>query len=126
MTFWAWRRIHLAASWILAGLALLHSGLTPVFYHDWNADAVWFLGTGLGLLFLAGSNLVHIGIEPCRQPTAPYVRWANIVFLGFGAAALVAVPEPQAAVIVVALAAQSLAGWTTLRGTKTPPTDPHS
>jgi hypothetical protein len=108
--------MHLVASWILAGLALVHSSLTPMLYHEWNPDAVWFLGTGLGLLFLAGSNLAHVGLEPCRQPTAPFVRWANVVFLAFGAAALIAVPEPQAAVIFVALAAQAIAGWATLKG----------
>lgn len=100
----------------MALLAALHSALTLVLYRRWDADAVWFLGTGLGLLLLGALNLSHLGLEPCRDPTAPVVRWANWVFLAFGIGALVAVPEIQALVIVAGLLGQAVASIRTLPG----------
>ena len=109
----AWRRIHLLSSWCLGLLALVHSVLTFRFYSPWSADAVWFLGTGLGLLLLAAINIAHIGIEPCQQPTARLVRWSNWCFVVFGVSAVIAVPQPQAYVILAALFAQAIAAiWT--------------
>ena len=114
IAFHTWRVIHRSATVILATLALLHSILTFVFYDQWGPDAVWFLGTGLGLLFLAVSNWAHVGLEPCRQPTAPVVRWGNFVFVLLAVGAVVAVPEPQAYLILAALVVQALAGTRTL------------
>lgn len=111
-----WRRIHLGASWLLCLLALAHSALTFVLYSPWSADAVWFLGTGLGLLLLAVLNLTHIGVEPCRHFSARLVRLSNPVFALFGVAAVVAVPEPQAYAVLLGLVSQALAGQWTLPG----------
>jgi len=97
-------------------LAIVHSILTFRLYSPWSADAVWFLGTGLGLLLLAVLNLTHIGIEPCRQPTAKLVRWSNWLFTVFGVSAVIAVPEPQAYVILAGLFAQAIAAMSTLPG----------
>ncbi|HXV85451.1 MAG TPA: hypothetical protein VD793_02075 [Gemmatimonadales bacterium] len=114
--FARWRRVHRSASFVLAGLGALHSALTPVLYRAWSPGAVWFLGTGLGLLLLSVMNLAHVGLVPCTLPTAPAVRAANWVFLLFGIGALIAVPQPQAVVIVVALVAQAVGGHHTLPG----------
>jgi hypothetical protein len=115
-TFHSWRRVHRSASMTLAVLATVHAVLTMSLYGQWSADAVWFLGTGLGLLLLAGMNLAHVGLEPCRLPTARAVRAANWVFVAFGASAFIAVPEPQAAIIVVAILAQAVTSHRTLPG----------
>jgi len=115
--FARWRRAHRAASYVLAVLALIHSALTATLYASWSANAVWFLGTGLGLLLLSGMNLAHVGLGPCTLPTARAVRAANWVFVAFGVGAFLAVPEPQAAIIVAALALQAGASQRTLRGT---------
>jgi hypothetical protein len=114
ITFRTWRIVHRAATSVLALFAILHSALTFVLYDQWAPDAVWFLGTGLGLLFLAVSNWAHVGLEPCRQPTAPVVRWANFVFVMLGIAAVIAVPEPQAYLVLAALVVQAVAGTRTL------------
>lgn len=111
-----WRRVHLVSSGLLGLLALVHSILTFRFYSPWTADAVWFLGTGLGLLLLAVINLTHIGIQPCRQPTARIVRASNWIFVLSGIAAVVAVPEPQAFAVLAGLAGQALAAAWTLPG----------
>jgi hypothetical protein len=112
--FAKWRRVHRGASLVLALIAVVHSALTFRFYDTWSPNAVWFLGTGLGLLLLAVTNLAHVGIEPCRMPTTPLVRAANWLFVVFGFGALVAVREPQAAVIVLALLTQAVSAHRTL------------
>lgn len=83
-------------------------------YSRLSPNAVWFFGTGLGLLLLGVLNWAHVGGEPCRMPIAPVVRSANVVFLVFGFAAVAAVNEPQGWVIVAGLVGQALAGWVTL------------
>ena len=114
--FAPWRTAHRSASFVLVLLAIAHCLLAVTIYDAWSPDAVWFVGTGLGLLLLAGMNLAHVGLGPCTMPTAPAVRASNWVFVLFGFGALVAVPEPQAAVIVAALVAQAVASHRTLRG----------
>jgi hypothetical protein len=111
-----WRRVHLAASWTVVLFAVLHASLTPVIYDEWSPDAVWFLGTGIGLLIAAAFNLAHIGIEPCTQPTAKLVRWTNYLVVAFGIAAILAVPEPQTFVVLLALVLQAVACRFTLGG----------
>ena len=113
MTYVGWRRLHLGASWTVVVLAVIHSVLTPFIYGEWSPDALWFLGTGLGLLVVGAANLAHIGIEPCRQPTARMVRITNYVFAAFGLAAVLAVPEPHAMLIFGCLVLQAVAShWT--------------
>ncbi len=111
-----WRGIHIASAGVLALLALVHSCLTFVLYPAWGPDSVWFLGTGLGLLFLAVLNLTHIGIEPCHRPSARLIRWANWPFLAFGIAGAVAISEPQGFVMAGCLAGQAAAALVTLPG----------
>jgi hypothetical protein len=111
-----WRRAHLVASSVVTLFALLHAGLTPMLYGTWTPDAVWFLGTGLGLLTVGVLNLTHLGVEPCRQPTAKMVRWTNYLFAIFGVAGAAAVPEPQAMVLIAGLIGQALASHWTLPG----------
>ena len=77
---------------------------------------MWFAGTGLGLLVLAGINLAYIGVEPCRQPTTKAIRIANYLMAAFGVAACIAVPEPQAGVVLAALVGQAVAALRTLPG----------
>lgn len=116
MSFIVWRRIHRGASGTIAIMSFLHILLTAQLYGAWSADALWFLATGLGLLLLAVMNWAHVGLEPCRQPTAPVVLWANVAYLLLGVAALVAVPQAQTVVLMVSLVVQAIAGRTTLRG----------
>lgn len=114
--FGVWRRVHRTASYTLAVVAIAHSVLTARFYDQWSANAAWFFGTGLGLLLLAAMNLAHVGLGPCHMPTAPVVRVANWVFMAFGIGTLIAVPQPQAVVVVVALFVQAVCSHRTLLG----------
>ncbi len=112
----AWRIVHRCSSAVLGILALLHVGLTWPIYRAWTPDAVWFAGTGLGLLMLAGLNLAYIGVEPCRLPTTRALRAANYVMAIFGIGAVLAVPEVQAGIVLAALAGQAVAASHTLPG----------
>lgn len=89
--------------------------LTVQIYDGWSPDALWFLLAGLGLALLALMNWAHVGLEPCNLPTAPAVKWANLVYAVVGVAALIAVPQPHAFVLVAALTTQALASQYTLR-----------
>lgn len=113
--FDVWRRVHRASSYSVGFIALVHCAIT-LMWDEWTPNAVWFLGTGVGLLTIAVMNLAHVGSEPCALPTAPVVRWLNWVYVILGLAALVAVREPQAIFIVAALAGQATASWFTLSG----------
>lgn len=116
MSYPVWRRVHRTASYLVALIAMVHIGVTFVMYDEWSPDAVWFLGTGVGLLCMAVVNVAHVGLEPCRQATAPAVRRLNWILGALGLAAIAAVPEPQAYAIMVGLAAQAIAGQITLPG----------
>jgi len=116
MSFTAWRVVHRTASGFIGAMGILHCALTAVMYDAWNPGAVWFLGTGLSLTFLAAMNWAHVGLEPCRMPTAPVVRYANVAYAVFGVAAIFAVPQPHAWVLTGALLTQALAGFFTLTG----------
>lgn len=65
---------------------------------------------------LSAANFTHIGVEPCRQPSARLIRWANWLFVLFGVGAVVAVPEIQAGVILLGLIGQAVAAHWTLPG----------
>ena len=108
-----WRRIHRAFSYAIALIALVHCAFT-LMWDAWSPNAVWFLGTGVGLLTIAVINLAHVGRELRALPTAPVVRWLNWMYVVPGLAALVAVREPQAIFIVAALVGQAIAGRFTL------------
>ena len=112
----AWRRAHLLASWTVVLLGLAHCALGFLTLDEWNPDALWFLGAGLGVLLVGALNLVHIGVEPCRMPTVRFVRLASVLYALFGVAALIAVPEVHVLVLVAALIVQALASRVTLPG----------
>jgi hypothetical protein len=112
------RRIHLTASALVGVIALVHVALAIPIFGAWSPEAVWFVGTGLGLLLIAGVNLAHIGIEPCYQATARFVRAANWAYGLFALTTLAAVPEPQALVLAFLLIVQASVASVTLPGSR--------
>lgn len=112
MSYGVWRKVHRSASYLVALIAIVHMGMTFVIYDEWSPDAVWFGGTGVGLLWMAVVNTAHVGLEPCRQPTAPIVRRLNWVLVALGLAAIAAVPEPQAYAIMTLITDQRTAQTT--------------
>lgn len=93
-------RVLRAVFWLSAGLCVLlgltHTGVTFIAYSSLSARAVWFAGTGLGMVLLAVVNIT-------AWRTAyrdPFVRYstiaANLAMSILGLFAVTAVPEPQA------------------------------
>jgi hypothetical protein len=128
MSFAAWRIVHRVATAFIGVMGLLHASFTFTMYDGWGPDALWFMGTGLSLVFLAVINWAHVGTEPCTMPTAPVVRHANVAYALFGFAAVLAVPQQHAWLLAAALLMQAVAGLFTLagperRGRGQPPSD---
>lgn len=121
MTFTLARRIHRTATAVVAAMGVLQAVLTPVFYSGWTQNVLWYLGAGLGLILLAAMNWAHVGLEPCALPTAKAVKWANVGYALFGTAALLAVAEPHALLLVAALVVQAIVGFRTLPSAANPP-----
>jgi hypothetical protein len=98
-------RIHQAVAYSLVGLGGLHALLTPVFYPAFSADAVWFAGTGLALVFLGALNIAHTS-SPDRH-IQRLCLITNVIGTLFCITIAAVVAEPQA-YLAVGLAATAL------------------
>ncbi len=96
-------RLHRTATYLLVALGLVHVALAPALYDELTPNTVWFVGAGLALVFLGLLN-ASAALAAVRRVWA-LCRVANGVALAFGVLAVVAVPEPQAYVGIVLLAA---------------------
>jgi hypothetical protein len=86
--------------WLSAGLCgllgLIHTTVTFVAFRTLSAGAIWFAGTGLGMLLLALIN-VAAWRGSYRDPLVRYGSIAaNTAMTILGLLAVRAVPEPQA------------------------------
>ena len=94
------RRVLPVVFWLSAGLCgllgLLHTSVTFIAYSSVSPRAVWFAGTGLGLVLLAVVNITAWR----TSYSDPFVRYstiaANLAMGVLGFFAVTAVPEPQA------------------------------
>jgi hypothetical protein len=75
-------------------IGVIHTALTPLFYARFSPDALWFAGTGLGLVY---QSLLNIVAERSRA------NWmlkicvaANLAGLIYGVLIVFALPEIQA------------------------------
>jgi hypothetical protein len=59
------KTVHKISSWIILALGVVHTLATPIFYSGFTEDALWFAGTGFGLVFLGLLNL-----EVIHNPTS--------------------------------------------------------
>jgi hypothetical protein len=108
--------VHFVASAVVALIGAAHVAVTPWQYRHWNADAVWFVGTGLALLGLAAVNIAVLRAGPSWDETARVVRWTNYAFALFSIAALVAVPHVEEVAMVGALVVEAIVSHWTLPG----------
>jgi hypothetical protein len=96
------RKAYLAVIAIAFLLGILHSTLAFVPHKGLDANALWFLGTGLAQLFYAAINLIHARHRE-QQDVRLIVRVTNVVmllFFGLAAAALGVKGNPQVVVLV--------------------------
>lgn len=87
------KTIYKASLWTLIGLGILHTLLTPLFYPGFTIDALWFAGTGLGLLFVGLFNLAVL--KSGAQAVLDLCLIANIIGVVYGILVVIILPEPQ-------------------------------
>jgi hypothetical protein len=88
------KTVHKANSCVLAGLGPLHTLLTSVFYPRLGMDALWFAGTGLGVVLLALLNQAVL-LSPMRDGLNLSLA-ANLAGLLYGILIVIKLAEPQA------------------------------
>jgi len=96
------RKAYLTVVAITFLLGILHSTLALVPYKKLNANALWFLGTGLAQLFYAGLNLIYIR-HRAERDVRLIVRVTNVLmllFIALAAAILGVKGNPQVVVLV--------------------------
>ncbi|MFI5110510.1 MAG: hypothetical protein ACHP78_16930 [Terriglobales bacterium] len=96
------RKVYLTVVAITFLLGILHSTLAFVPYKKPNANALWFLGTGLALLFYSGLNLIHTR-HRAERDVRLIVRATNVLmllFIALAAAVLGVKGNPQVVVLV--------------------------
>ncbi len=93
------KTVHKVSAWVLIGLGILHTALTPLFSPGFTTDALWFAGTGLGFLFLGLFNLATL-----RAPMAINLCViANIIGSVYGILIVIILPAPQAFLALLTL-----------------------
>jgi hypothetical protein len=89
------KSIQKISSYVLLLLGVVHTVLTPVFYSQFSEGALWFAGTGLGLVFLALLNLAvllsptHAGLNLCLVADLAGLLYGILIVVGLRG------PEPQ-------------------------------
>lgn len=94
------KTIHKISSWIILMLGIGHTLVTPAFYPGFTAEALWFAGTGLGLVFLGLLNLAIIRTPSPGGLVSCIIGNALASVYGFLIPFLV--PEPQAFIAEIA------------------------
>ena len=113
-------RVHQISSAAVVALALVHIGVVPIVFRRWTPGISWFIGTGLGLLLLGALNIA-LRREPSSFGGTGVCRLANFVALAYATAAVIASPEVQGVVAVIALAGQALSARVVLRRVRMAP-----
>lgn len=88
------------SAYVLVALGTGHTLLTPVFYLNFSADALWFAGTGLSLLLLGVINIIAMRLQD--RALGNICVAANLIGVVFLTLVLLAVPEVQALFAVLA------------------------
>lgn len=101
------KKVYSIATGIIVFLGVGHTVLTPMFYPAFSADALWFAGTGLALLFLGLLNWVAIRANLLW--IYRFVIPANVIGGAFLTAVVAALPEIQAFLAVIAVWLMALA-----------------
>src|SRR5215218_6869607 len=89
------KTLHKVCAWLLVALGTVHAALTPMFYGRFSLGALWFLGSGLTMIFLGFLNIIlsrNVGQDRLVQLLC-YL--ANLLCTGFGFLLVTLDNEPQ-------------------------------
>jgi hypothetical protein len=92
--------LHKVSSYVLLALGILHTALTPLFSPGFTTDALWFAGTGLGLLFLGLFNLAVL--RASGRAALNLCLAANIIGAIYGVLTVALLLAPQAFLALLA------------------------
>lgn len=73
------KKAYLIFSLLFVLLGIVHAACTPVFYHSYSLDALWFAGTGLGVTLAGLLNISAIKADNSQVYSITIV--SNIVCL---------------------------------------------
>jgi uncharacterized membrane protein len=96
------RRLHQICTYLLVGLGVIHTSLTPVFNRELSVDAMYFASAGLAMVVIGFLNIAMSRSRGDRLiATLCYI--ANVLFTIFGVLTALMLKEPQAYFGVVLL-----------------------
>lgn len=76
------KRVEVVFVFILILLGIVHTVLTPVFFKDFDDSFMWFVGTGLGFIYLGFINLGRVmGNGVVVNILCSLGNWIGIVFV---------------------------------------------
>lgn len=87
--------------YLLVALGTGHTLLTPIFYSRYSAEALWFAGTGLSLIFLGLLNIITERVSD--RSLGKLCIGANLIGAVFISLVTITVPEFQAVLAVLAV-----------------------
>ena len=92
------------ASWLLVVMGLIHIGVTPITHRHFDLEAIWFLGTGMAMLYVAALNFLRIYYGAQVRALGRVAAIANALLLLLDIAIALQVPlrgNPQVIVLLV-------------------------
>ena len=89
------KRIHQVCTYLLIGLGVVHTSLTPVFNRNLSVDAMYFASAGLAMVVIGFLNIAMSRNLDDRL-TVILGLIANVLFTIFGALTAWVLKEPQA------------------------------
>ena len=87
------------AIYLLILLGVIHSSFTFVLYKSFNADALWFFGTGLAYIFMGLYNLAALKVKVSSITSMAIIL--NIIGTIFTIAITYILREPQSYLALV-------------------------
>lgn len=88
------------STFLVTGLGIVHTVMTPVFYPEFSPDTAWFAGTGLALIFLGFLNFYALLVQ--KSVILNFCIVANVLGSILGVLIIIVLPEPQAFVALIA------------------------
>jgi uncharacterized membrane protein len=89
------RTLHTIVSYLLVGLGVVHTSMTPVFYGRLSQGALWFAGSGLAMIFVGFLNVIFSRNEGRDKIVRVMCYVANLLTVIFGGMIVTVDSEPQ-------------------------------
>lgn len=88
-------RFHQICTYLFIALGTIHTLLTPMLYKKLTPNTLWFVGSGLTMIFLGFLNIILRREAGHDRVVRRLCFVANLICCGFGVLALIVIQEPQ-------------------------------